>query len=322
MRFLPLCLALLAGSASAEIYSYVDAQGNRVFTDRPRDDAAALHLNPTNRLSAAPAPPPVARCRLLARTRLRRPLLRPGRQAGEVPLRLAKPVGASRRLHAHACSSVLTSKLGRRAPRVTGEGLGRAKAFPRRGEVVDLLRHRPIESVPVTQRPTVFEFGPYRLDGRRRLVWRQDVLLDIPPRAVDLLAALVAEAGEVVPKEELLRRVWPDTFVEEANLSVNVSILRKALGDQPDGRPWIQTVARRGYRFVGPVRALAEAPRSLAVLPFSSPGPEEEDRALALGMADALITEVDALPGGWTIFPSAAQIIRPEDPLEGMSHFA
>ena len=145
----------------------------------------------------------------------------------------------------------------------------------------------------MTERPSLFEFGPYRLDARRRLVWRQGVLLDVPPRAVDLLTALVEEAGEVVPKEELLRRVWPDTFVEEANLSVNVSILRKALGGQSDGRPWIQTVARRGYRFLGPARVHTEAPRSLAVLPFASLG-LEEDRALGLGMADALITRLAA----------------------------
>jgi DNA-binding winged helix-turn-helix (wHTH) protein/Flp pilus assembly protein TadD len=146
----------------------------------------------------------------------------------------------------------------------------------------------------MTERPSLFEFGPFRLDARRRLVWRQEALLDVPPRAVELLAVLAGEAGEVVPKDELLRRVWPDTFVEEANLSVNVSILRKALGDQPDGRPWIQTVARRGYRFLGAVRARAEAPRSLAVLPFASLGPEEADRALGLGMADALITRLAA----------------------------
>jgi DNA-binding winged helix-turn-helix (wHTH) protein/tetratricopeptide (TPR) repeat protein len=146
----------------------------------------------------------------------------------------------------------------------------------------------------VTERPSLFEFGPFRLDVRRRLVWRQEALLEVPPRAVDLLAALVEEAGGVVPKEELLRRVWPDTFVEEANLSVNVSILRKALGDQPDGRPWIQTVPRRGYRFLGAARAQSEAPRSLAVLPFATLGPEEADLALGLGMADALITRLAA----------------------------
>jgi DNA-binding winged helix-turn-helix (wHTH) protein/tetratricopeptide (TPR) repeat protein len=146
----------------------------------------------------------------------------------------------------------------------------------------------------VKEEPSIFEFGPFRLDVRRRLVWRSGELLEVPPRAVDLLAALVSEAGEVVSKDELLRRVWPDTFVEEANLSVNVSILRKALGEQADGRPWIQTVQRRGYRFVAPVSATPTAPRTLAVLPFRSLGGGEAEDALGLGMADALITRLAA----------------------------
>jgi DNA-binding winged helix-turn-helix (wHTH) protein/tetratricopeptide (TPR) repeat protein len=146
----------------------------------------------------------------------------------------------------------------------------------------------------VPGRAPVLEFGPFRLDVSRRLVLRGDELLDVPPKAADLLAVLVAEAGQVVSKEELLRRVWPDTFVQEANLSVNVSILRKTLGDQPDGRPWIQTVPRRGYRFLGAVRAPAAAPRSLAVLPFRPLGGGETDHALGLGMADALITRLAA----------------------------
>jgi DNA-binding winged helix-turn-helix (wHTH) protein/tetratricopeptide (TPR) repeat protein len=153
---------------------------------------------------------------------------------------------------------------------------------------------REIESVGVDDRPSLLEFGPFRLDARRRLVWKGDTLLEVPPKAAELLAVLAGEAGEVVPKEELLRRVWPDTFVEEANLSVNVSILRKALGEQPDGRAWIQTVARRGYRFLGAVRAQTKAPRSLAVLPFRSLGTDEADDALGLGMADALITRLAA----------------------------
>jgi DNA-binding winged helix-turn-helix (wHTH) protein/Flp pilus assembly protein TadD len=144
----------------------------------------------------------------------------------------------------------------------------------------------------VTDRPSILEFGPYRLDTGRRLVWKGDTLLDVPPKAAELLTALAVEAGQVVPKEELLRRVWPDTFVEEANLSVNVSILRKALGEQPDGQPWIQTVARRGYRLMGEVRAAATTPRSLAILPFRSLGSEEAEDALGLGMADALITRL------------------------------
>ena len=155
----------------------------------------------------------------------------------------------------------------------------------------------------MTDRPSILEFGPYRLDVRRRLVWKGDALLDVPPKAAELLAALAGEAGEVVSKEELLQGVWPGTFVEEANLSVNVSILRKALGEQPDGRPWIQTVARRGYRFLGAVRAQAAAPRSLAVLPFRPLGTDEADEALGLGMADALITRL-AATGRVTVRPT------------------
>jgi len=138
------------------------------------------------------------------------------------------------------------------------------------------------------------EFGPFRLDAVRRLLWRGGTLLEVPPKAVELLAALLADAGEVVPKEELLRRAWPDTFVEEANLSVNVSILRRVLGTREDGKPWIQTVPRRGYRFLGVVAATAPAPRSLAVLPFRPLVGTATDEALGLGMADALISRLVA----------------------------
>jgi DNA-binding winged helix-turn-helix (wHTH) protein/tetratricopeptide (TPR) repeat protein len=137
-------------------------------------------------------------------------------------------------------------------------------------------------------------FGPFRLDPTRRLLWRGDVLLDAPPKAVDLLAVLVAEANQVVSKAELLRRAWPDTFVEEANLSVNVSILRRALGSRDDGHAWIQTVPRRGYRFVGPVVEMPAAPRSLAVLPFRPLAGEAGDESFGLGLADALIARLVA----------------------------
>ena len=84
------------------------------------------------------------------------------------------------------------------------------------------------------------------------MLWRGDALVEVAPRALDLLVALVERAGDVVTKEELLQRVWPDTFVEEANLSVNVSALRKALGAGDGGHAYIQTIPRRGYRFVVP----------------------------------------------------------------------
>lgn len=138
-----------------------------------------------------------------------------------------------------------------------------------------------------------YEFGPYRLDPRKRVLWRGAELVRLPPKAVDILVALLEQHADVVSKEELLRRVWPDTFVEEANLSVNVSALRKALGDQEDGQPWIETVPRRGYRFAArPLAAPRAALPAVAVLPFRVLGPDPIDDYLAIGMTDALITRL------------------------------
>ncbi len=137
------------------------------------------------------------------------------------------------------------------------------------------------------------EFGPFRLDMAKRVLWRGRDLVSVPPKALDLLVVLVAQRGDVVPKEELLRRVWPDTYVEEANLSVNASILRKVLGTQEDGRPFLENVPRRGYRFVAETRAQsASGPPSLAVLPFRTLGGGAEDEYLGVGMADALIARL------------------------------
>jgi DNA-binding winged helix-turn-helix (wHTH) protein/tetratricopeptide (TPR) repeat protein len=139
----------------------------------------------------------------------------------------------------------------------------------------------------------LLELGPFRLDTARRVLWREGEVVPLTPKALDVLAALAERPGEVVTKDELLRRVWPDTFVEEANLTVHVSSLRKALGAQPDGRPWIETVPRRGYRYVGPApRAAQTATRSLAVLPFAALDPQSAGDHLGLGMADALITRL------------------------------
>ena len=114
---------------------------------------------------------------------------------------------------------------------------------------------------PVAER---IEFGPFRLDTGKRVLWRGRELVSVPPKALDLLVALVEQRGDVVSKQDLLSRVWPDTFVEEANLSVNASILRKVLGTQEDGRAYLENVPRRGYRFVAETRAQAEVGPALA----------------------------------------------------------
>lgn len=99
----------------------------------------------------------------------------------------------------------------------------------------------------------LFEFGPYRLDADDRLLYRDSTLLPLPPKAIDTLLALVGNHDRVVEKEELLKAVWPDTFVEEGGLARNISILRKALGDDGGEARYIETIPKRGYRFVSPV---------------------------------------------------------------------
>src|SRR4051812_47058272 len=143
--------------------------------------------------------------------------------------------------------------------------------------------------------PGTLRFGPFRLDPAKRVLWRGVEVVALPPRALDLLIALAEQQGDVVPKQTLLDRVWPGTFVEEANLSVNVSLLRKALGSQPDGRPFIETLPRPASRLAVPVRADAARPPSLAVLPFKRLSAVAEDEYLSVGLADALIARLSRL---------------------------
>src|SRR5262249_7030140 len=102
----------------------------------------------------------------------------------------------------------------------------------------------------------IYEFGPYRLDGAERVLWRDGKSIPLQPKIFDLLIVLVEGHGHLLEKDELLKAVWPDTFVEEANLASNVSLLRKALGEGENGHRYIGTVPKRGYRFVAPVRAV------------------------------------------------------------------
>jgi TolB-like protein/DNA-binding winged helix-turn-helix (wHTH) protein/Tfp pilus assembly protein PilF len=102
----------------------------------------------------------------------------------------------------------------------------------------------------------IYEFGPFRLDATEHLLLRDGEAVPLTPKAFDLLLALVERHGHLLEKEELLKKVWPETFVEEANLASNISQLRKALGDGENGRRYIETAPKRGYRFVASVREI------------------------------------------------------------------
>src|SRR5689334_845600 len=114
----------------------------------------------------------------------------------------------------------------------------------------------------------VLAFGPFRLLPARQLLLEGERQVVLGSRALGILVVLVERAGEVVGKEELVARVWPDTFVEESNLRVHVAALRKALRDGRDGNRFLATIPGRGYCFVAPV-SVAAPPAATAPQPAS-----------------------------------------------------
>src|SRR6266496_3174482 len=103
----------------------------------------------------------------------------------------------------------------------------------------------------------LYAFGDFRLDSQNRLLLRGEEPIALTPKAFDVLLLLIQHSGQVVSKDELMRVVWPDSFVEESNLTQTVFMLRKALAETPDQR-YIVTVQGRGYRFVADVREILE----------------------------------------------------------------
>jgi TolB-like protein len=159
-------------------------------------------------------------------------------------------------------------------------------------------------------------FGPFTLDLRSRQLLRDGRPIELGARAVDVLATLIEADGELVTKDMLMDRVWPGITVGENNLQVQVSALRKALGEE---RELIQTVPGRGYRFAGVLRAtgLSPAPEaealprcgrlSVMVLPFANLNEDPSLDYFVDGVTDSLITDLSrVLPGSYVISRSTA----------------
>lgn len=111
--------------------------------------------------------------------------------------------------------------------------------------------------------PRSFMFGPYLLQPERQLLLRDGDPVRIGGRALDILTLLVEQPGALVSKQQLLDRVWPQLFVEEANLKANVALLRRVLGECHAAPRYIATIVGRGYRFVSPVRTFGGQPEAL-----------------------------------------------------------
>ena len=107
---------------------------------------------------------------------------------------------------------------------------------------------------------SIFTFDNFKLDAGKLMLYRDGAEVSIPPKAARTLAAVVETAGTIISKEELIERIWDDSVVEESNLTQYLYLLRKILGNMPDGRPYIETLRRRGYRFNGEVTRFDEEP--------------------------------------------------------------
>jgi DNA-binding winged helix-turn-helix (wHTH) protein/tetratricopeptide (TPR) repeat protein len=116
-----------------------------------------------------------------------------------------------------------------------------------------------------------YAFGPFRLDPQERVLLRDGRPVPLTPKAVEILLLLVEKAAHLVDKDDLMKRVWPDTFVEEGNLTKNVFVLRRALGNGDAGQEYIETVPKRGYRFVARVTAVVSNGEDKAIKPELQP---------------------------------------------------
>src|SRR5215213_3278017 len=160
-----------------------------------------------------------------------------------------------------------------------------------------------------------YEFGPYQFNLNERALKRSGETISLTPKAAEILLMLVTNAGQLVEKDELLKEIWPDTFVEEGNLSQNIFYLRKALGDDRAGPRYIETVTRRGYRFIATVTVIEteQNHRSngihvsqetgahvnhrpvVAVLPFINVTGDPEVEYLVQGITDNVINNLSRI---------------------------
>jgi serine/threonine protein kinase/TolB-like protein len=135
-----------------------------------------------------------------------------------------------------------------------------------------------------------YKFGEFQLDVSERLLMRGDAAIDLKPKVFDLLVLLVQNAGRLMEKETIFQSLWPDTVVEEANLNVSVSALRKALGDTASAPRYIETAPKRGYRFIARVteNVIAPPPAVVETESLKPPRIVKLDAATTAGLSEAL----------------------------------
>jgi DNA-binding winged helix-turn-helix (wHTH) protein/tetratricopeptide (TPR) repeat protein len=173
---------------------------------------------------------------------------------------------------------------------------------------------------------TLYFFDDYCLDAAERRLSCGQRAVSLTPKAFETLLLLVENSGRVVSKDLLLSKVWPETFIEENNLAVHISVLRKTLAGDSD-KEYIKTLPKRGYCFAADVRkectpATSPRPRSIAILPFKVEDSNGADRERAVGLADSIITRLSQI-ASVAVSPTSSVIKYSEqdfDALEVASH--
>lgn len=186
----------------------------------------------------------------------------------------------------------------------------------------------------------VYEFKGFRLDGPQRRLLHHGQPVQLKSKIFDLLLFLVEMRGQLIEKDELMKKIWPNTIVEENNITVSMSVLRKILGEERFGREFIETVPRRGYRFVAEVKEIPVSPikteigttkaasqesseaenaiDSLAVLPLRGDSEDQNIEYLSDGITEAIINTLSQIPklrvlARSTVFRFKAKDVDPQE---------
>ena len=156
-----------------------------------------------------------------------------------------------------------------------------------------------------TDEAPVYEFGNFRLDVRERRLLRDGEAIPLATKVFETLRILLERSGRLVTKDELMRQLWPDTVVEENNLNHNISVLRRALGELPNGKPFMEMVPPVGYRFVADVAQ--PAPDSSAALPSrrSAPAPALRQEIRFCTSGDGTRMAYSTVGNGFRLAPAA-----------------
>jgi DNA-binding winged helix-turn-helix (wHTH) protein/TolB-like protein/Tfp pilus assembly protein PilF len=148
------------------------------------------------------------------------------------------------------------------------------------------------------QATDLYEFGPFQIDTENRLLFRDGEPVPLKPKVVETLLLLVENSGRVLEKDELIEKLWPDTFVDEANLTQNIYVLRKALTAGAGSETYIETIPRRGYRFAGEVRKVSSGATVTAAEPganITAAAPRSTPRWLWITVGVALVAILGAV---------------------------